>query len=304
MRTHKNEQSVIGNAVPDILANKVPVDETATSKTNPISRETSKHAKVARHRNRKGKKKIKHSEKTISNKQGIPKVVMTHKGIYNHNMKAKVTQDARINFGQQPVVFHSMHKGFRPFKKMAKFHLHRLTSHLEKTDLYNRHQDYLFGELHKMPLMEEKAVKKQEGWKDVQPSQKTSKSHVNHIAHLRHLARVSHIPSVDSVPKINHIQLLEHVPLSDRIEPMETIEPAEYINTEEDNMNTEKNKRHFVKNTAIGVEKSATGVLFPAEGVLDAALGTIDAAKGATESATGVTDAATGVTKEATGFKP
>lgn len=228
---------------------------------------------------------------------------MTHKGIYNHKMKAKVTQDARINFGQQPVVFHSTHRGFQPFKKMAKFHVHRLTSHLEKTGLHNRQHDYLFGELHKMPLMEEKAVKKQEGWKDVEPSQKTSKSHVNHVAHLRHLARVSHIPSVDSAPNINHIQLPEHVPLSDRIEPMETIEPAEYINIEEDNMNTKKSKRHFVEKIATGVEKSATGVLFPAVGVLDAALGTIDAAKGVTESATGVTDAATGVTKEATGFK-
>ena len=206
-------------------------------------------------------------------------------------MKAKVTQDAKINFGQQPVVYHSMHRGFRPFKKMAKFHLHRLTSHLEKPHLYNRHQDYLFGELHKMPLMEEKAVKKHEGWKDVdQPFQKTSKSDVNHIAHLPQLARVSHIPSVDSVPNINHIQLLEHVPL-------ETIEPAEYINTKEGIMNTEKNKRHFIEKTATGVEKSATGVLFPAEGVLDAALGTIDAAKGVTENATGVIDAATGVTK-------
>ena len=230
---------------------------------------------------------------------------MTHKGIYNHKMKAKVTQDAKINFGQQPVVYHSMHRGFRPFKKMAKFHLHRLTSHLEKPHLYNRHQDYLFGELHKMPLMEEKAVKKHEGWKDVdQPFQKTSKSDVNHIAHLPQLARVSHIPSVDSVPNINHIQLLEHVPLSDRIEPMEIIEPAEYIDTEEGIMNTEKNKRHFIEKTATGVETSATGVLFPAEGVLDAALGTIDAANGVTENATGVTDAATGVTKEATGFKP
>jgi len=177
---------------------------TATIRRTTIKGGSNQHKSTKQH------KELKH--KAGNKMQNIPKVVLSHTGTYNHKTNVKVKQDAKVNFGNQQT-FHRIKQGFKPFRKMTHVRLHKMMSHQEKPM-----RKHISGILHKMPLVEEAAVKKEE-----------LKTGLN--------SNIQQLPLTDHIPIMNHAKAslsnsnsLNNV---DKIEPIDFVEPMDFISVEE-----------------------------------------------------------------------